>query len=90
MENQKLFEFAETINNEIIEIMKEYDTNVPDTIKQKALEKIKIRLDVLMPIKDLQIKQQQLNAMNQLQSSDFMKNFNLKDLMGALKGVTNE
>ena len=89
MENQKLFEFAETINNEIIEIMKEYDTNVPDTMKQKILEKIKIRLDILLPIKDIQFKEQQIKAAQQLQSSDFMKNFNLKDLMGALKGVTN-
>lgn len=89
MENQNLFEFTNKLNDEILSLVEEYKTTIPDTIKQKILEKIKIRLDVLSPILEIQFKEQQLQTMNQLQSSDFMKNFNIKDIMGALKGITN-
>ena len=85
-DNQKLFEFAEKINDETIELMAHYDTNMPDTIKKEKLEQIKLRIDILSPIKELQLKEQQIAAAQQLTQGDFMKNFNIKDLIGALKG----
>lgn len=86
-DNQKFFEFAEKLNNETIELMKLYDVHNPSTIKKELLEKIKIRIDILTPIKELQLKEQQLMAAQQLTQCDFMKNFNIKDVIGALKGI---
>lgn len=85
-DNQKFFEFAEKLNNETIDLMAHYDTNMPLTIKKEKLEQIKLRIDILSPIKELQLKEQQIVAAQQLTQGDFMKNFNLKDLIGALKG----
>ena len=85
-DNQKFFEFAEKLNNETIELMAHYDINLPLTIKKEKLEQIKLRIDILSPIKELQLKEQQIAAAQQLTQGDFMKNFNLKDLIGALKG----
>lgn len=85
-DNQKLFEFADKLNNETIELMEHYDTNMPDTIKKEKLEQIKLRIDILSPIKELQLKEQQIATAQQLMQGDFMKNFNIKDLIGALKG----
>ena len=84
--NQKLFEFAEKLNNETIELMAHYDTSMLSTTRQEILEQIKLRIDILSPIKELQLKEQQIAAAQQLTQGDFMKNFNLKDLIGALKG----
>ena len=88
--NQKLFEFAEKINDETIELMGHYDTSMPSTTKKELLEKIKLRIDILSPIKELQLKEQQITAAQQLTQGDFMKNFNIKDLIGALKGNLGE
>lgn len=85
-DNQKFFEFAEKLNNETIELMTHYDTSMPLTIKKEKLEQIKLRIDILNPIKELQLKEKQIAAAQQLTQGDFMKNFNLKDLIGALKG----
>ena len=85
-DNQKFFEFAEKLNNETIELMAHYDTSMPSTIKNELLEKIKLRIDILSPIKELQLKEQQIAAAQQLTQGYFMKNFNIKDLIGALKG----
>ena len=85
-DNQKLFEFAEKLNNETIELMAHYDTSMLSTTRQEILEQIKLRIDILSPIKELQLKEQQIAAAQQLTQGDFMKNFNLKDLIGALKG----
>ena len=85
-DNQKFFEFAEKINNETLELMQLYDSGMPSTTKKELLEKIKLRIDILSPIKELQLKEQQIAAAQQLTQGDFMKNFNLKDLIGALKG----
>ena len=85
-DNQKFFEFAEKLNDETIELMAHYDTNMSDTIKKEKLEQIKLRIDILSPIKELQLKEQQIAAAKQLTQGDFMKNFNIKDLIGALKG----
>lgn len=82
--NNKLYEFAERINNELIELMNTYDAKTPDSERQ--LQKIKLRIDILAPIQDIQFKAQQLAIAQQMQQGDFMKNFNLKDLIGALKG----
>ena len=91
-DNQKLFEFAEKINDEIIDLMEQY--NKMNQGEQKfilhdsevLLQQIKLRIDILSPIKELQLKEQQIAAAQQLTQGDFMKNFNLKDLIGALKG----
>lgn len=85
-DNQKLFEFAEKLNNETIDLMAHYDTSMLSSTKQELLEQIKLRIDILSPIKELQLKEQQIAAAQQLTQGDFMKNFNLKDLIGALKG----
>ena len=85
-DNQKFFEFAEKLNNETIELMAHYDTSMSDTTKKELLEQIKLRIDILSPIKELQLKEQQIAAAQQLTQGDFMKNFNIKDLIGALKG----
>ena len=82
--NNKLYEFAERINNELSELMNTYDAKTPDSERQ--LQKIKLRIDILAPIQDIQFKAQQLAIAQQMQQGDFMKNFNLKDLIGALKG----
>ena len=82
--NNKLYEFAERINNELISLMDTYDAKTPDSERQ--LQKIKLRIDILAPIQDIQFKAQQLAIAQQMQQGDFMKNFNLKDLIGALKG----
>lgn len=82
--NNKLYEFAERINNELIALMNTYDAKTPDSERQ--LQKIKLRIDILAPIQDIQFKAQQLAIAQQMQQGDFMKNFNLKDLIGALKG----
>ena len=82
--NKKLYEFAEKINNELIALMNTYDAKTPDSERQ--LQKIKLRIDILAPIQDIQFKAQQLAIAQQMQQGDFMKNFNLKDLIGALKG----
>lgn len=82
--NNKLYEFAERINNELIALMNIYDEKTPDSERQ--LQKIKLRIDILAPIQDIQFKAQQLAIAQQMQQGDFMKNFNLKDLIGALKG----
>lgn len=82
--NNKLYEFAERINNELIELMNTYDAKTPDSERQ--LQKIKLRIDILAPIQDIQFKAQQLAIAQQMQQGDFMKNFNIKDLIGALKG----
>lgn len=82
--NNKLYEFAERINNELITLMNTYDAKTPDSERQ--LQKIKLRIDILAPIQDIQFKAQQLAIAQQMQQGDFMKNFNLKDLIGALKG----
>ena len=82
--NTKLYEFAERINNELIALMNIYDEKTPDSERQ--LQKIKLRIDILAPIQDIQFKAQQLAIAQQMQQGDFMKNFNLKDLIGALKG----
>lgn len=83
-QNTKLYEFAERINNELIALMNTYDAKTPDSERQ--LQKIKLRIDILAPIQDIQFKAQQLAIAQQMQQGDFMKNFNLKDLIGALKG----
>jgi hypothetical protein len=85
-DNQKFFEFAEKINDETLELMRLYDSGMPSITKKELLEKIKLRIDILSPIKELQLKEQQIAAAQQLTQGDFMKNFNLKDLIGALKG----
>lgn len=85
-DNQKLFEFAEKLNNETIELMVHYDTSMLSSPRRELLEQIKLRIDILSPIKELQLKEQQIAAAQQLTQGDFMKNFNLKDLIGALKG----
>lgn len=85
-DNQKFFEFAEKINNETLELMAHYDTNMLSATRQEILEQIKLRIDILSPIKELQLKEQQIAATQQLTQGDFMKNFNIKDLIGALKG----
>lgn len=85
-DNQKLFEFAEKLNNETIELMAHYDTSMLSSTRQELLEQIKLRIDILSPIKEIQLKEQQIAAAQQLTQGDFMKNFNLKDLIGALKG----
>ena len=82
--NNKLYEFAERINNELIALMNTYDAKTPDSERQ--LQKIKLRIDILAPIQDIQFKAQQLAIAQKMQQGDFMKNFNLKDLIGALKG----
>ncbi len=89
-DNQKLFEFAEKINDETIELMELYDSSMPSITKKELLEKIKLRIDILSPIKELQLKAQQIAAAQQLTQGDFMKNFNIKDLIGALKGNLGE
>ena len=61
-DNQKFFEFAEKLNNETIELMAHYDTSMPSTIKNELLEKIKLRIDILSPIKELQLKEQQITS----------------------------
>lgn len=88
-DNQKLFEFAEKLNNETIELMAHYDTSMLSSTRKELLEQIKLRIDILSPIKELQLKEQQIAAAKQLTQGDFMKNFNIKDLIGALKGVSN-
>lgn len=85
-DNQKLFEFAEKLNDETIELMAHYDTSMLSSTRQELLEQIKLRIDILSPIKELQLKEQQIAAAQQLTQGDFVKNFNLKDLIGALKG----
>ena len=85
-DNQKFFEFAEKINNETLELMAHYDTSMLSATRQEILEQIKLRIDILSPIKELQLKEQQIAAAQQLTQGDFMKNFNIKDLIGALKG----
>ena len=85
-DNQKFFEFAEKLNNETIELMPHYDTSMLSSTRKELLEQIKLRIDILSPIKELQLKEQQIAAAQQLTQGDFMKNFNLKDLIGALKG----
>ena len=85
-DNQKFFEFAEKLNNETIELMTHYDTSMLSSTRKELLEQIKLRIDILSPIKELQLKEQQIAAAQQLTQGDFMKNFNLKDLIGALKG----
>ena len=82
--NNKLYEFEERINNELIALMNTYDAKTPDSERQ--LQKIKLRIDILAPIQDIQFKAQQLAIAQQMQQGDFMKNFNIKDLIGALKG----
>lgn len=82
--NNKLYEFAERINNELISLMDTYDAKTPDSERQ--LQKIKLRIDILAPIQDIQFKAQQLAIAQKMQQGDFMKNFNIKDLIGALKG----
>ena len=82
--DNKLYEFAERINNELITLMNTYDAKTPDSERQ--LQKIKLRIDILAPIQDIQFKAQQLAIAQQMQQGDFMKNFNIKDLIGALKG----
>lgn len=82
--NNKLYEFAERINNELIALMDTYDAKTPDSERQ--LQKIKLRIDILAPIQDIQFKAQQLAIAQKMQQGDFMKNFNIKDLIGALKG----
>lgn len=83
--DQKLFEFAEKINNETLKLIETYDEKMPSNIKDDILQKIKIRLDILMPIKDIQFKEEQLSAAQQLTQGDFMKNFSIKDLISELK-----
>lgn len=85
--NEQLFKFAETLNDEVLNLIQDYNT----TQKPKAdiLSQIKLRLDVLMPIKDIQLKTQQIEATKQLTEGEFMKNFSMKDIVSVLKGVTN-
>ena len=82
--NQTLYKFAEQLNMDVFELMKTYDSHNPDS--ERTLQKIKNRVDILIPIRDMQLKEQQIAVAKEIQNGEFMKNFNLKDLIGALKG----
>ena len=78
--NIEIYKFAEKLNENVIKLMQSYDPNIPTHLD--TLEEIKLHLDILSPIKDLQFKEQQLNMSKQITNSDFIKNFNIKDIMG--------
>ena len=87
MEQEKLLEFANKINMEALDMMLKYNTITEESEKENILNSIKIRLDVLLPLREMEYKRQQLVALEEMKNSDFAKNFNIKDIIGALKNI---
>lgn len=84
--NKIISDFSLRLNDELIAEMKEYlDKEQSKMEKEKCLSNILSKLYVMAQMKDIEAKNSQMLAMQQLTNSNFLQNVSIKDIIGAIK-----